>query len=191
MVNGIWLNNAAITNGPAAQRGTFVGTTRSNASSQLDWIYGTVAAGGGTARLMIWNCYNRVSVKTIVSDSTDSWSYSTATWRAVNGNANNSVQFVSGLQEDAFSAVYYGQVNQAGVALGVGLNQTTAYSGIAALSNVASSFYSHNSPNYVVTVLGANTFYALEIAYSSGSYVGYGDAGGRKEKSGLTFEGRF
>jgi hypothetical protein len=41
-VNGIWLNNASITNGPAATRGTYVGTTRSNASSQLE---------GCTARL--------------------------------------------------------------------------------------------------------------------------------------------
>ena len=38
-VAGIYLNNAAITNGPAASRGTYVGTVRSNASAQIDWIF--------------------------------------------------------------------------------------------------------------------------------------------------------
>ena len=54
-VNGILLNNAAITNGPAASRGTYVGTTRSNASSQLDWIYGGLAAGGTAGFFGVWN----------------------------------------------------------------------------------------------------------------------------------------
>jgi hypothetical protein len=46
MVNGILLNNVGITNGPAASRGTYVGTTRSNASSQIDFIIGGTGAGG-------------------------------------------------------------------------------------------------------------------------------------------------
>ena len=76
MVNGILLNNAAITNGPAASRGTYVGTVTSNASSQLNWIYGALAANGTAGLFGVWNAYNRVLVASFTGDNTDSWSYS-------------------------------------------------------------------------------------------------------------------
>lgn len=100
---GLWTNNAAITNGPAAFCGTYVGTTRSNASSQLDWIFGAAAAGGTAAFLNVWNMYNRVNVTTQVSDSTVTYSYSSASVRAVNGSTTNRINFVSGLAEEAIS----------------------------------------------------------------------------------------
>jgi hypothetical protein len=104
MVNGIYLNNASITNGPAASRGTYVGTTRSNSSSQLDWIFGSIASGGGAAFLNVWNAYNRADVTTTVSESGSSWSYSTATVRPSNNSTSNRISCVSGLAEDGISA---------------------------------------------------------------------------------------
>ncbi|MFB6449059.1 hypothetical protein [Bradyrhizobium tunisiense] len=104
MVNGIYLNNASITNGPAASRGTWVGTTRSNASSQLDWILGSAAAGGGMASLYVWNAYNQVRVSTTVSDNTASWTYGTATIRELNNSAANRINFVSGLASHGVQA---------------------------------------------------------------------------------------
>ena len=106
MVNGILLNNASITNGPAAQRGTYVGTTRSNASSQLDWIIGTAALTGGASFFGVWNCYNRVGVTSAVGDTTASWTYSTNAWRNANGSANFRHQFVVGLASDGLMALY-------------------------------------------------------------------------------------
>jgi hypothetical protein len=35
-INGVWTNKNAITNGPAANRGTYVGTVRSDGSSQIN-----------------------------------------------------------------------------------------------------------------------------------------------------------
>src|SRR6185369_10415107 len=70
MVNGILLNASAITNGPGASRGTYVGTTRSNGSSQLDWIFG---ASGVAALFYVWNAYNRVNVDTRNNEGTTSW----------------------------------------------------------------------------------------------------------------------
>jgi hypothetical protein len=100
MVNGILVNNAAITNGPAASRGTYVGTTRSNASSQIDFILGGVAAGGTAGFIGIWNAYNRVWISPFSSDSTGSWTYNSATVRAMNASNGNRVSFVCGLQEE-------------------------------------------------------------------------------------------
>lgn len=130
MVNGILLNNAAITNGPAASRGTYVGTTRSNASSQLDWILGTSAAGGGQAWLGVWNAYNRVSVVTRVVDSTTLYSYGSATVRNANASAANRVSFVSGLAEDGIYIFYgtllVGPATQGAFGVfGFGLDSTT------------------------------------------------------------------
>lgn len=46
-VNGIWTNKVAITNGPAAGMGTYVGTIRTDGSSQANWNPTPAAAAGG------------------------------------------------------------------------------------------------------------------------------------------------
>lgn len=97
MVNGILLNNASITNGPAAQRGTYVGTTRSDGSNQLNWVLG---AAGTAGNLAVWNMYNRKQFGTTSSENSASWSYSSATVRASNGGSAARVSFVSGLAEE-------------------------------------------------------------------------------------------
>jgi hypothetical protein len=43
--NGLWLNSVVITNGPAASRGTYVGTVKGDSASVLNWIFGDIAAG--------------------------------------------------------------------------------------------------------------------------------------------------
>jgi hypothetical protein len=105
-IQGTLLNAWAITNGPAQNRGTFVGTVRSNASSQIDWILGAIGVGGTAGVLGVWNMYNRTDVETFVQDSTDSWTYSTATVRAANASNSMRVSFIQGLAEDGFSARY-------------------------------------------------------------------------------------
>lgn len=134
LVNGIYLNNASITNGPAAQRGTYVGTTRSNGSSQLDFIYGGTSAGGTAAFFGVWNTYNRVTVSTFVSDSTSSWTYNSVTLRSANNSTGNRVSFVTGLQEDGITATYAISVVEAATGagiVGIGLDSTSSFSGMA------------------------------------------------------------
>ena len=133
MVNGIWLNNAAITNGPAASRGTYVGTTRSNASSQLDWIFGGITAGGTAAFFGVWNTYNRQQFSCIIGETMDSWTYNATTIRAANASAAMRGSFVRGLDQDITTAEYKLAVsNPAGNngIIGVGLDTTTAFSGL-------------------------------------------------------------
>lgn len=141
MVNGILLNNASITNGPAASRGIYVGTTRSNASSQLDWIVGGSGAGGVAAVLNVWNMYNRVQVGADVTDSTAAWSYTSATLRSVNASNNNRISFVTGLAEDCIDASHtagYGNTAFSGIAqVGVGLDTTSSADRRAAVVNPA------------------------------------------------------
>jgi hypothetical protein len=106
-IQGIWVNKNAITNGPAARRGTYVGTIRSNASNQID--YKLSATGTTTAMLCsvhVWNAYHRMPVSAQSRDSTASYTYGVATYRARNNqSANARVQFVSGLAIDGVAVI--------------------------------------------------------------------------------------
>jgi hypothetical protein len=97
---GIWLNGTAITNGPALERGTYVGTTYNSTANQLAWRFGTTP--GQSARFNVWNMYNRVNIGTMVTETIDSWiSPSGGEWLMMNGSAENRVEMVQGLPEEA------------------------------------------------------------------------------------------
>ncbi|WP_291869639.1 DUF2793 domain-containing protein [Bradyrhizobium sp.] len=171
MVNGIYLNNAAITNGPAASRGTYVGTTRSNGSSQLDFIFGATAAGGTAGFLGVWNAYNRVNVSTEVRDSTASWTYSSGTPRQANNSAGNRVTIVVGLSEDSIivttkSNIRIANTNAYGV-IGIGEDSATAVS--STLSNVLANGVTTAAGIPVtsyskIPAIGVHYYQALEFA---------------------------
>ena len=186
MVNGIYLNNASITNGPAASRGTYVGTTRSNASSQLDWIFGATAANGTAARFGVWNANNRVRVGTTIADSTDSWTYTTASWRAANNSATMRASFITGLTEDNIQAIYSMQATGTGgvnAAIGLGLDSTTAFSGTTGIAG-GSTFNGNLVAIYNNMHGGWHFISAIEYA-SGATATFYGDVGLAYEQTGL------
>jgi hypothetical protein len=191
MVNGILLNNAAITNGPAASRGTYVGTTRSNASSQLDWIFGGVNAGGTPGFFGVWNAYNRIDVASLTKDSTDSWTYATAAWRSSNGSANMRASYVCGLGEDTFGARFYCPVSgTGGGSIGVGFDTALNYSGTTSQVNQAT--FATCIGEAIGLGLGFHFFQALEYAVTGATATTfYGDQGvGINQQNGLFFYGR-
>lgn len=126
--NGVLLNTSSITNGPAALRGTYIGTFRSNGTATLDFLFG---ASNQAASLFIWNYYNRVDVKTTAFDSTVSWTYSSATVRAARAQTTTRINWVSGLAEDGVCGVYDSLITLAGALnasaqIGIALDSTTA-----------------------------------------------------------------
>ncbi|MAM95673.1 hypothetical protein [Parvibaculum sp.] len=110
-VAGLLLNKFAIANGPAAQRGTYVGTIRTNATPAVPFTIAPAAASGGTNnQLYCWNAYNRRSVVALCRDVvTESWNYTTAVWRASRGSAANRVSFIAGLAEGSMLAQSIGR----------------------------------------------------------------------------------
>lgn len=130
MVNGILLNTTAVTNGPGASRGTWVGTIASNASSTIDYIFGASASGGTASVLNVWNTYNRVFTATTVTDSGAAYSYASATTRQARASAGNQISFVLGAQEDGVNFHYSTNTDSgaAGAAVtGVGFDSTTTF----------------------------------------------------------------
>jgi hypothetical protein len=86
LVNGIKVNKFAMTSGPAARYGTWVGDFGTDASGFLNmrWIdvdFDTVAA-----EIMIYNAYNREDLASRLYSSAG-WSYAAAAYRAFNNKA--------------------------------------------------------------------------------------------------------
>lgn len=196
-VGGLLLNKVAITNGPAANRGTYVGTVRSDGSSQCNWHVGAVAANGTAALLNVWNAYNRALVAGHIGDTTDSWTYSTATTRPSNNSTTMRVSFVQGLQEDHFEAEFanqYSNPSQSTLAYaGVGYDSTTAfsgrYSGNANPVGVGDGIFT-SAGSHRVQAIGFHYMQALEKPNATNTTTWYGDAGGISQ-NGLTYMGRF
>lgn len=166
MVNGILLNTSSITNGPAASRGTYVGTVRSNGSSQIDYIFGSAGQRGFFG---VWNTYNRRLTKTSCGENTASWTYSSTTWRTPNGGAAGLNVFVSGLAEDCVSGTYQTYPQLAAVAgascsIALALDSQTAPDKIMQITNpaaAASQLSMHLSNTYAPQV-GVHYIAALE-----------------------------
>lgn len=105
--DGIWTNKNSITlkngagagvTGVAANTATYVGTIYCTANGQTGMAFSPAAAAGGSnAILGVFNAYNRIRVNARSRDSTSSWSNTSSTWRAANGNVNNRVTYVDGL----------------------------------------------------------------------------------------------
>lgn len=177
LVDGIWVNEFAITNGPGAGAGTYVGTIASDASSEIDWILGAAASGGTAAVLNVWNYYNRVYVSTTVVDNGTSYNNSSSTIREARGSTGNQVTFVQGMQEDSWTAVYTANTKTAagsgvGMAIGIGLNTTTAYSGASEVEYLNNSTTATNVAlvsNLTGSSLGLNVISANESAPFAGT----------------------
>jgi hypothetical protein len=98
LVKGLYVNTNAITNGPAAQRGTYVGTIRTNASSQVDWDFGELSLT--SVKFNVWNAFNRVMMVGYVFDGSGSYTYTSNANRAAHGSIEMQARFVVGLRED-------------------------------------------------------------------------------------------
>lgn len=126
---GVLTNGAAITNGPAINRGLYVGTIASNASSTIDWIYGGNAIAGVHN---VWNMYNRVNVGSRVVDTQVAYTYSSNVIRQAGGSVYNQISYVNGLGEDSPIASYQQTFTTAAAAgafckIGVGDDTLTVF----------------------------------------------------------------
>ena len=130
LINGYYNNKNAITNGPAAGFGLYLGTIATNASSTLDYIFGSAASGGSAASLMIWNQFNRVITQTQVTDNGIAYTYTAQTLRQARASAGNQINFVCGLAIDGILVAYSGNITTVAVAgafgtIALGLDQSS------------------------------------------------------------------
>lgn len=190
-VNGVLLNNASITNGPAASRGTYVGTIRTDPGGA---VISFVTGGSGTRIVCnLWNMYNRVSFSGFFFDPTDSWAYSTTTWRQANAQTEARADFVCGQAEGSFDAVYNGlglTITSSG-RVGVCLDATNTFSGTVGLLSTVDAAISSISGGYrALAPLGFHFVAAVEFGNTGCTF--YGDnAAPTTVQSGLLFTSQY
>lgn len=179
LLQGWWVNKIAITNGPAARYGLYVGTVRTNSSSQVDFQLAAVAAGGTPGKIYVWNAYHRVDLSTTVGETTDSWTYASSTWRQANNSAGMQVEMVRGLNEDAVRAIYSAFMLPSatgGSRLGIGVDSTSAYSGVTTGAAAAGNALSAPAFYAGLPGIGYRTIAAIEHS-AAGTATFYGDIG--------------
>lgn len=135
--SGVLVNQFSISNGPAAGLGIYVGTVFTNSGNTVDWVANpAAAAGGGNARIAVWNMYNRVDVAATSKEAAStSWSTNNST-RSANASNNNRITTIAGFPEDTADVsvlvdLNLGSAGGVTYATGVGLNSTSALSGVA------------------------------------------------------------
>lgn len=181
-VQGVLLNANSITNGPAAQRGTYVGTIRTNGSSQIDYVVGGASAGGTAASIGLWNMYNRVSGTFNVRDSTSSWTYASTTRRSANNSNNNRISMIRGIDEDgvwAFYSVVADGLSGLYAQTTIGLDSTSTKAADAttgSIGNVSTVEGSLGCAYSGLPGLGWHYLQALEFIGGTGTAVYYGGA---------------
>jgi hypothetical protein len=193
-IKGIPTNKNAITNGPAANRGTYVGTARSDGSSRLNWIRGGIAANGTAAVLGVWNMYNRIEQHGFIGDNTNSWAYSSATIRAANGSSTIRVSFICGLQEEYLEAIYVATMSTAAgsAQVGIGLNATNAFAANSEIGHCSGSGAGFGlMGSHRAQLLGWNFMSACEQDSSASGVTYYGDGAGGGNQTGLRYRGKF
>lgn len=125
-------------------------TARATAITRTDGVYlrsgsttrrylGTIRTTSTTTtedsrtKRFVWNAYNTVTRSLYVTDSTDSWTYATNSWRSTNGSTSNRVEFVNGESHVNVSArtMLLAQSSSGAsnyISSGVGLDSTTVNS---------------------------------------------------------------
>ena len=139
-------------------------------TTTCDTIGGTTSQTGG--KRFLWNLYNQVLKSLKVIDTTNSWTYDTATWRAANNSAGNRVEFVCGLPSNARSnLIQSASSTQPGFGyVGIGLDTTTASSCPASIGYIGGAALT--STDFMMPVFFTNT---VSVGYH---YLSWNERGG-------------
>ena len=117
---GRWVNKIAITNGPAARRGLYVGSIGTTAANDVE---------DSREKRLLWQMYNAMPRPVRRVDTTNGWTY-TGVFRQANASAANQIEILSGLLRDQVKVTVIGSaatsvVSLSDILVGVGIDSTT------------------------------------------------------------------
>jgi hypothetical protein len=161
---GILTNSTAITNGPGAAFGTYMGTIRTDAGgATVTFQSVSNAATCGQLRIPLWNNYNRVNVAASQTLTAASHSYS-GSLRQYLADANCSVAAVIGQPAEQTNVSLTGRlgttVTNGAASVALGLNAATVVAG----SNIGYTS---------VQATGASSWGTVEARYSPAPLTGF------------------
>ncbi|MDP1605017.1 MAG: hypothetical protein Q8M03_17340 [Legionella sp.] len=197
-LNGVWVNKHDITNGPAARRGTFVGSIGCEDAVNLNHFKGLMGSGGIGAVLCVWNFYNRLPVAGFWGPSDNTWTHSTTTWRPVLNQFQMRVRFLCGIPDEPIVAEGVGRATNASVsvnAVGLALNDTVAPSPLTMMNpggGIANVVLPATCKGSYLPRAGWNYVTLLERADGVGTTTWQGDNNTPTMcQTGLSFRWRF
>ena len=179
-----WTNGTTRATALVLQDGVYV-KTGATTRRYLGTFYttATTTTEDSAAKRYLWNNYNRVVRKMQSAlETTDSWTYSTATWRQANANTANQLNLFVGLVADSVSA-FVSAENRAALANytkynAIGLNSTTAFTALSTAHQGPANDTGNNTISiYAIPTLGINYLAWLENAEAGTTTTWYGDRG--------------
>jgi hypothetical protein len=132
-LSAAWTSDTARADALARQDGVWVksGTTTRRYVGTIRTISTTQTTDAKLQRF-VWNYYNRLPMELKVIDTTNSWSYTSTTYRAANNNADNSFEYVTGeahyIEVYSVSAADASAINFFGT--GIGIDSTSVNSAL-------------------------------------------------------------
>lgn len=195
-LSAAWTSDTARNNALALKDGQYV---KSADNTRL--YLGTFRASGtnvtedSRSKRYLWNMFNRAPRFFHAVDTTNSWTYTTATFREANGGSTEGTSragVLLGLQTDVVSATSTAAADNSssavGVSVGVGIDSSTVNSAqVMGSAAVAVAGYKTTNAFYVgFPGLGYHTLRWLELSQAAGTTTWYGDAGVAYIQSGLT-----
>ncbi len=167
--------NGATTYSVNVNQGTYVGSlfidgTNGQITCHVVW--------GASRKFGVWNAYNQVRIALLVGSSTASHTYASATYRPFDNTTANNAQTLCGLPINTITARYdqYGAGSGGAVnfASGIGINSTTAVSGIPGTGQSPQNLNTTTSAAALLAAgIGINTFTLLQAVNSgTATYTG-------------------
>lgn len=148
----------------------------------------TTATEDSAAKRFLWNFYQRKPRALIFHDGTNTWTYTTQTWRKWGGSAAAMVEVVIGWAEIPVTArlqtAYTNSSAGVGAAVGIGYDADTPLAPTAGhlygrgTSAVANYFTPVHATLVHHPAVGYHSYRALEYSEATGTTTWYGDNGG-------------
>lgn len=191
--DGVWVKTSS-----PQQR--YIGTVYATGATTTAWVTQTDDTQG---KAYIFNVDNRVPVVVRVRDTTNSWTYTTATWRQARASTNNQINIMVGLQEASLDCRVNAVASNSSANIGrwAGIGKAVASAATAAVAPDNSSFgtvntAAANTDSSMIAMLahqpaiGLNCYYWSEYSSASGTTTWKGDnntADGRYQSGMLAF----
>ena len=191
-----WTNDTTRATALALQNGVYVKTGATTRRYQCS--FRTTGSSGQTedslAKRYLWNYYHRVTRPMKVIEATNTWTYTTATFRQANAAAGNQLDFIIGVAEEMVSARVAAWVSNdttsIAVTAGIGLDSTSANSALlfGGAVPLANGLVQLNASYAAQVAAGRHVLVWLEWSTATGTTTWYGDNGAAALQSGILGE---
>ncbi|MGH6630176.1 MAG: hypothetical protein ACREB3_10635, partial [Burkholderiales bacterium] len=182
--DGIWVKS-----GDTTRR--WLGSCRARSATTFHWVTQGVDL---PCKFDLFNTDNRIEFSFKLTAATNTWTYTTATWRQAQASANYQIDIMVGMQEENWRGILAASSRNSTISIprhvGIGFDTTTAVSGLSAASaNEVASIENHQMATHTNQPGIGRHFYSWnEISTATGTCTWVGDDGALRLQSGMTGE---